>query len=91
MLLKRKICVSLHEFKLGHSSAETILNVINTWGDDTVSERTTRRWFEEFRAGDQSRKSEERGRLSEVDNDELVEGDGRCQPKGIPQEKLLRS
>ncbi|UYV75969.1 hypothetical protein LAZ67_13001961 [Cordylochernes scorpioides] len=51
--------------QLGHYVAETTRNVISAWDKDTNSERTPRRWFENFLNGDTSLGDEEsRGRPS---------------------------
>lgn len=82
MLSKQEIrLITLHEFKLGHNAAEATRNIIKAWGDEAVSKRTTRRWFERFRAGNTSLEDEDgRGRPSEVDDVQLksmIEADPR--------------
>lgn len=73
MLSKREIrVILLHEFKLGHNAAEAARNIIRVWGEGTTTERTARRWFEQFRKGDFNIEDKEgRGRSSEVDDHQL--------------------
>ena len=79
----------LYEFKLGHKAAEATRNINSAFGADTVSERTTRRWFEKFRSGDVNLQSEPRGHPGpSIDNDELrllVESDTRQSVRDIAE------
>jgi [histone H3]-lysine36 N-dimethyltransferase SETMAR len=82
MLSKHEIrIILLHEFKLGHSAAEATRNINSAWGNDTVADRTARRWFQQFSDGDFNLEdSEGRGRDPKLDDDqlkELVESDPR--------------
>ena len=44
--------IFLHEFKLNQSAAETARKINQAFGNDSVAERTIRRWFAKFRSGD---------------------------------------
>ncbi|MFH4983999.1 hypothetical protein AB6A40_010708 [Gnathostoma spinigerum] len=39
------LVIMLHEFNLGHSAADTARNIRCSWGMESISERTVRRWF----------------------------------------------
>ncbi len=40
-----------YEFFLGHKAIEATRNINKAYGDGTVDERTSRRWFLKFRSG----------------------------------------
>jgi hypothetical protein len=62
--------IFLHEFKLGHNAIQAAQNINQAWGQGSTSERTVRRWFGKFRAGDESLNDEQgRGRPTAVDDD----------------------
>lgn len=91
MLSKRKLGVDLlHEFKLSHSAVKVVRSVTNAWSEDITSECSVRRWFKKFRAGGFSIECREgRGRLPEVDSDELkpmVGANQRASTRGIAEE-----
>ena len=45
--------IFLYEFKLNQSAAKTAWKLIrHLFGNDSVNERTARRWFAKFRFGD---------------------------------------
>ena len=44
--------IFLYEFKLNQSAPETHRKINQTFGSDSVNERTVRRWFAKFRSGD---------------------------------------
>ena len=48
--------IFLYEFKLNLSVAETARKIKEAFGNDSVNERTVRRWFAKFRSGDFSLK-----------------------------------
>lgn len=75
MLSKQELrIILLHEFKLGHSVAESIVNINKAWGPNVTSQRTTRRWFAKFRSGDISVEDQDKeGRPSAVDDNKLKE------------------
>ncbi|KAL6438771.1 hypothetical protein ACFW04_004638 [Cataglyphis niger] len=41
----------LYEFQQGRNAAEACRNLLKVFGEGTVSNRTCRRWFEKFFAG----------------------------------------
>ena len=43
--------ILLHKFKLGRNSAEATRNIMEVWGQKSISELTTRFWFDKFRPG----------------------------------------
>ncbi|CAH2085375.1 unnamed protein product [Euphydryas editha] len=51
MLLSDFRPIFLYEFKLNQSGAETAQKINQTFGNDSVNERTIRRWFAKFRSG----------------------------------------
>lgn len=66
-----RVCI-LFEFKLGHNASTATRNINQAWGNGTLIERTTQRWFTKFRLGDESLEDEEgRGRPPAIDNDRL--------------------
>ena len=71
--------IFLNEFKLNRSTAETARKTNQAFGNDSVDERTVRRWFAKFRSEDFSLKDEPRsGRptvIQEEDSRTLVETD----------------
>lgn len=71
----------LYEFKLGHSAAAASRNIISVFGEDSVSERTIRWWFEKFRSGDLSLKNEPRGRPRSVLNEDRLRATVEAKPK----------
>ena len=63
----------LYEFQLGHGATEATKNVCTTLGKDAVNIRTTQRWFEKFRQGDQGLEDQPRsGRPRELDREALI-------------------
>ncbi|EYC03647.1 hypothetical protein Y032_0092g2537 [Ancylostoma ceylanicum] len=82
MLSKAQIrTILLHEFKLGRKVVEAHENIVNVWGPDVTSLRSTQFWFQEFRCGGTSLEDEPgRGRIRGLDDDvlkSLVELDPR--------------
>ncbi|XP_045842696.1 UPF0547 protein C16orf87 homolog [Meles meles] len=71
----------LYEFKLGHSAATASRNINSVFGKGSVSERTTRWWFEKFRSGDLSLKNEPRGRPKSVLNEDQLRAMVEANPK----------
>ena len=43
--------IFLYEFKMAESAAEIARNINQAFGNDSVNERTVRRWFAKFRSG----------------------------------------
>ena len=72
--LKSKIrSLLLYEFQLGHGATEATKNVCTALGKDAVNIRTTQRWFEKFRQGDQGLEDQPRsGRPRELDREALI-------------------
>ena len=44
--------IFLYEFKLNQNAAETVRKINQAVGNDSVNERTVRRWIAKFRFGD---------------------------------------
>ena len=44
--------IFLPEFKLNQGASETARKINQAFGNDSVNERTVRRWFVKFRSGD---------------------------------------
>lgn len=64
--------IMLHEFKRGHNATKATQIINQAWGEGSVSERTTRLWFQRFSDGDISLGNQDRGRPeSKVDDDQL--------------------
>ena len=62
----------LHEFKLSNNAAQTTANINKAWGESKTSEKTVRRWFQKFHAGDESLKDEDgRGQPPILQNKDL--------------------
>lgn len=82
--------IFLFEFKLGRKAAEAAREINDAFGPGTTNERTVQRWFKKFRSGDESLEDEEgRGRLSEIDNDQLraaVEANPRTTVRELAEE-----
>ena len=62
----------LYNFKVGLSAAASSLRICQAFGDGTVNERTTRRWFQKFKLGDLSLHDEPRSGRPQVLNDEVL-------------------
>jgi transposase len=79
--------IYLYEFKLGHIAAEATRNINTAFGKGTVSERTTRRWFEKFCSGDTNLDNLPRGHAPSVIDDEvlkeMIEADTRLTVREI--------
>lgn len=82
--------IFLYEFKLNQSAAETARKINQAFGNDSVNERTVRRWFAKFRSGDFSLEDEPRSGRPRVIQDEdlrtLVETDPSQTVRGIAEE-----
>lgn len=66
-----RVCL-LYDFKQGRTPAESHRALCKAFGDDVLSERQCRTWFQRFRDGDESLEDEKRGNPPQiVDNDEL--------------------
>ena len=80
----------LYEFKLNQSTAETARKINMAFGNDSVNERTVRRWFAKFRSGDFSLEDEPRSGRPTVIQDEdlrtLVETDPSQTVRGMAEE-----
>ncbi len=63
----------LHEFRLGHPAAETLVNVCQAEDQGAASLATVKRWFHQFRNGDFSLEDEPKsGRSVDVDEEYLL-------------------
>ena len=62
----------LYEWKSQHNAAEAARNINAAFGDNSVNERTIRRWYEKFENGDESLSNEDRGRPETVLNDDTL-------------------
>ncbi|XP_017367214.1 histone-lysine N-methyltransferase SETMAR [Cebus imitator] len=73
MLDKKQILVIfLFEFKMGRKAVETTGKSNKAFGAGTANEHAVQWWFKKFCKREESFEDEEhRGRLSEVDNDQL--------------------
>ena len=60
MLLSNFRPIFLYEFKLNQSTVEIVQKINQALGNDSVNERTVRRWFAKFRSGDFSLEDEPR-------------------------------
>ena len=74
-LSRRKICVLLlHQFLLVRKSTKATNNICKTMGQDIISSRTARRWFNRFNNGNYELNDSSRsGRPVEVDLDRLTQ------------------
>ena len=64
--------IFLYEFKLKQSAAETARKINQAFGNNSVNERTVRRWFAKFRSGRFSLKGEPRsGRPTVIQDQDL--------------------
>ena len=64
--------IFLYELKLNQSAAETDRKINQAFGNDSVNERTVRRWFAKLRYGDFSLEDEPRsGRPTVVQDEHL--------------------
>ena len=60
----------LYEFQRGRNATEACRNLSKVFGEDTVSDRTCRRWYEKFETGDFHLSDKPRsGRPSLIDDD----------------------
>ena len=60
----------LYEFQQGRNATEACRNLLKVFGEDTVSDRTCRRWYEKFETGDFDLSDKPRsGRPSLIDDD----------------------
>src|SRR5690242_14350572 len=63
----------LYEFQLGHTAAEATTNIRKALGEEAISKRTCRCWFEKFCSGNISLTDEERsGRPETLDSEALL-------------------
>ncbi|RCN24742.1 hypothetical protein ANCCAN_29556 [Ancylostoma caninum] len=68
-----RVCM-LYDFKQGKTAAESHCSLCNAFGEDVISERQCRRWFDRFHNGDESLEYEEyQRRRQAVDNNALKE------------------
>ena len=64
--------IFLYEFKLNQSAAETAQKINQAFGNDSVNDRTIRRWFTEFHSGDISLEDESQsGRPTVIQDEDL--------------------
>lgn len=84
-----RTCI-LYEFKLHHNASEATRNINFAWGDGSVSERSTQRYFQKFRSGNFSIENDDRGKPDTVvSNDHLkavVESDTRTSVRKLADE-----
>ena len=84
-----RVCM-LYEFKLQHNASEATRNINFAWGDGSVTERTTQRYYQKFRSGNFTLENEDRGRPDIVlSNDKLkavVESDTRKSVRELANE-----
>lgn len=84
-----RVCI-LYEFKLHHNASEATKNINFAWGDGSVSQRTTQRYFQKFKTGNFSVENDDRGRPDiVVSNDrlkEVVESDTRKSVRKLADE-----
>ena len=82
--------IFLYKLKLNQSAAETARKINQTFGNDSVNERTVRRWYAKFRSGDFSLEDEPRsGRPTVIQGEDLrtpVETDPSQTVRGIAEE-----
>ncbi|XP_014773958.1 histone-lysine N-methyltransferase SETMAR-like [Octopus bimaculoides] len=66
-------CVAYkYEFCRGTNASQTTRNISEVFGENVANGRTVHRWFEKFRSGDFTLKSQPRARHeAKVDNNEL--------------------
>ncbi|XP_065663076.1 histone-lysine N-methyltransferase SETMAR-like [Hydra vulgaris] len=88
---KRQIrTIFLFQFKMGRKAAETARDINTAFGPETTNERMAQWWFKKFRSGEESLEDEEgRGRLSEIDDDQLralIEADPRKTIREVAEE-----
>lgn len=73
-----RVCL-LYDFKQGKTAAETHKSIKMVFGDESISERQIRNWFERFRKGNEDLENEERGHppkmLDQEDLRAVVEDD----------------
>ena len=62
--------IFLYESKLNQRAAETARKINQAFGDDSVNERTVRRWFTKYRSGDISLEDEPQSGWRTVIQDE---------------------
>ncbi|RCN43089.1 hypothetical protein ANCCAN_10922 [Ancylostoma caninum] len=68
-----RVCM-LYDFKQGKTAAKSHRSLCNAFGEDAISERQCRRWFDRFHNGDESLEEEEHQRRRQaVDSDALKE------------------
>lgn len=66
--------IFLYEFKLGHTAIEATRNIKGAFGNKVCEIRTVQRWFRKFKNGDTNLGNKDRGRPTNVvDNDHLKE------------------
>lgn len=74
-------CCMLYDFLSSLSAAESHRRLCSAFGEDIVSQRTCREWFQRFKAGDHNTKDKPRsGRPSSINEDclrNLVESNSR--------------
>ena len=82
--------IFLYEFKLNQSAAETARKINQVFGNDSVNERTVRRWLAKFRSGDFITEDEPRSGRPRVIQDEdlrtLVKTDPSQTVRGMEEE-----
>lgn len=82
--------ILLFHFNMKKSAAEAHRVISSTYGDDTISERTCREWFQRFKSGDfvvEDRHSGGREKTFEDDELEALLNEDSCQT----QEQLAKS
>lgn len=63
----------IHEWRLETNATEAAHKINRAWGEDTVAERTARKWYGKFRAGEDSLEDQPRsGRPQEVDRQAVL-------------------
>ena len=82
--------IFLYEFKLNQSAAETARKINQAFGNDSVNERTDRRWFAKFRSGDFSLEYEPRSGRPRVIQDEYLRTLVETDPSQIVRIQKIR-
>lgn len=80
----------LYEWKSGNNASTAARNINVAFGNDAVNERTVRRWYQKFEAGDENLENEPRGRPELSINDDhlklAVEENPRTTVRELAQE-----
>jgi len=68
-------------YRKGKNVTQAINKICAIYSEDVIAERTVRKWFARFKAGDFNLEDQERGRPSTIDEDQiktLIENNPRC-------------